>query len=261
MANITKPAVERHSCDIAGCASMAENPMYWGVSFPVIAQDNYDDGSYFGGTRTRIINRTLDLCEHHAGTLLALHGQHTSNYGEAWTDDGPELQAHDARREQAEGRRAMTKVDKAVKQLNDSGIPAMRSSDPDYLVFEIGESVFRALLPADPTHAASQLIRAARAREGIISGYRKTVAGLGRIESLPADDVFWDELFSNGEPVEIGTVIFQVQVQAGGGEHSAGLDLLVMSDGTWRPDGFDSDVKGTAGDVRDYLSQWVEEQS
>ena len=42
MANITKPAVERHSCDIAGCASMAENPMYWGVSFPIVAQDNYD---------------------------------------------------------------------------------------------------------------------------------------------------------------------------------------------------------------------------
>lgn len=257
MANITKPAVERHSCDIAGCASMAENPMYWGVSFPVIAQDNYDDGSYFGGTRTRIINRTLDLCEHHAGTLLALHGQHTSNYGEAWTDDGPELQAHDARREQAEGRRAMTKVDKAVKQLNDSGIPAMRSSDPDYLVFEIGESVFRALLSADPTHAASQLIRAARAREGIIAGYRKTVAGLGRIESLPADDVFWDELFSNGEPVEIGTVIFQVQ--AGGDEHPVGLDLLVVSDGTWRPDGFDPDKEGAAGDVRDYLTQWIKE--
>lgn len=108
MANITKPAVERHSCDIAGCASMAENPMYWGVSFPVIANDNYDDGSYFGGTRTRIINRTLDLCEHHAGTLLALHGQHTSNYGNAWTDDGPELQAHDARREQTEERQVMT---------------------------------------------------------------------------------------------------------------------------------------------------------
>lgn len=46
-----------------------------------------------------------------------------------------------------------------------------------------------------------------------------------------------------------------------GDEHSAGLDLLVMSDGTWRPDGFDSDVKGTAGGVRDYLAQWVEEQS
>ena len=45
MADITKPAVERHSCDIAGCASMAENPMYWGVSFPIIARDNYDDGS------------------------------------------------------------------------------------------------------------------------------------------------------------------------------------------------------------------------
>lgn len=155
----------------------------------------------------------------------------------------------------------MTEADKAVKRLNDSGIPATRSSDPDYLVFEVGESVFRALLPADPTHAASRLIEAVRNRGKILDGYRKTVAGLGRIESLPADDVFWDELFSNGEPVEIGTVIFQVQVQAGGGEHSAGLDLLVMSDGTWRPDGFDSDVKGTAGDVRDYLSQWVEEQS
>ena len=46
-----------------------------------------------------------------------------------------------------------------------------------------------------------------------------------------------------------------------GDEHSAGLDPLVMSDGTWRPDGFDSDVKSTAGDVRDYLAQWVEEQS
>ena len=56
MANITKPAVERHSCDIKGCDSLAENPLYWNVSFPIIAQDNYDDGSYFGGTRTRIIN-------------------------------------------------------------------------------------------------------------------------------------------------------------------------------------------------------------
>ena len=153
----------------------------------------------------------------------------------------------------------MTEVDKAVKQLNDSGIPAMRSSDPDYLVFEIGESVFRALLSADPTHAASQLIRAAGACGGIIAGYRKTVAGLGRIEALPADDVFWDELFSNGEPVEIGTVIFQVQVQAGGDEHPVGLDLLVVSDGTWRPDGFDPDKEGAAGDVRDYLTQWIKE--
>lgn len=108
MANITKPAVERHSCDIAGCASMAENPMYWGVSFPIIANDNYDDGSYFGGTRTRIINRSIDLCDYHARILLALHGEHTSNYGNAWTDDGPELQAHDARREQTEERQVMT---------------------------------------------------------------------------------------------------------------------------------------------------------
>ena len=52
----------------------------------------------------------------------------------------------------------MDEADKAVKRLNDSGIPATRSSDPDYLVFEVGESVFRALLPADPTHAASRLI-------------------------------------------------------------------------------------------------------
>lgn len=40
----------------------------------------------------------------------------------------------------------MDEADKAVKRLNDSGIPATRSSDPDYLVFEVGESVFRALL-------------------------------------------------------------------------------------------------------------------
>ena len=39
----------------------------------------------------------------------------------------------------------MDEADKAVKRLNDSGIPATRSSDPDYLVFEVGESVFRAL--------------------------------------------------------------------------------------------------------------------
>lgn len=108
MANITNPAVERHSCDIAGCASMAVNPMYWGVSFPIVAQDNYDDGSYFGGMRTRIINRSIDLCDYHARILLALHGEHTSNYGNAWTDDGPELQAHDARREQTEERQVMT---------------------------------------------------------------------------------------------------------------------------------------------------------
>ena len=77
MANITKPAVERHSCDIKGCGSLAENPLYWNVSFPIIANDNYDDGSYFGGTRTRIINRSIDLCDYHAGILLALHGEQT----------------------------------------------------------------------------------------------------------------------------------------------------------------------------------------
>ena len=72
----------------------------------------------------------------------------------------------------------MDEADKAVKRLNDSGIPATRSSDPDYLVFEVGESVFRALLPADPTHAASRLIEAVRNRGKILDGYRKTVAGL-----------------------------------------------------------------------------------
>lgn len=91
-----------------------------------------------------------------------------------------------------------------------------------------------------------------------VTAMLRDAVGLTSGEASDADDVFWDELFSNGEPVEIGAVIFQTR---GGGEHSAGLDLLVMSDGTWRPDGFDSDVKGTAGDVRDYLSQWVEEQS
>lgn len=88
----------------------------------------------------------------------------------------------------------MTEADKAVKRLNDSGIPATRSSDPDYLVFEIGESVFRALLPADPTHAASRLIEAVRNRGKILDGYRKTVAGLGRVEALEADDVYWVDI-------------------------------------------------------------------
>lgn len=148
----------------------------------------------------------------------------------------------------------MTEADKAVKRLNDSGIPATRSSDPDYLVFEIGESVFRALLPADPTHAASRLIEAVRNRGKILDGYRKTVAGLGRVEALEADDVYWDDLFSNGDPVETGAVIFQSQ---GAEDHPISLDLLIMSDGTWQPDGFDSDREGTAADVRGYLSQWT----
>ena len=139
-------------------------------------------------------------------------------------------------------------------RFTDSGIPATRSSDPDYLVFEVGESVFRALLPADPTHAASRLIEAVRNREKILDGYRKTVAGLGRVEALEADDVYWDDLFSNGDPVEIGAVIFQSQ---GAEDHPISLDLLIMSDGTWQPDGFDSDREGTAADVRGYLSQWT----
>lgn len=141
-----------------------------------------------------------------------------------------------------------------IARLNDSGIPATRSSDPDYLVFEVGESVFRALLPADPTHAASRLIEAVRNREKILDGYRKTVAGLGRVEALEADDVYWDDLFSNGDPVETGAVIFQSQ---GAEDHPISLDLLIMSDGTWQPDGFDSDREGTAADVRGYLSQWT----
>lgn len=148
----------------------------------------------------------------------------------------------------------MDEADKAVKRLNDSGIPATRSSDPDYLVFEVGESVFRALLPADPTHAASRLIEAVRNRGKILDGYRKTVAGLGRVEALEADDVYWDDLFSNGDPVETGAVIFQSQCAE---DHPISLDLLIMSDGTWQPDGFDSDREGTAADVRGYLSQWT----
>ena len=146
----------------------------------------------------------------------------------------------------------------AISLLNSHGIPAMRSKDPGYLVFEVGESVFRALLPADPTRAAGLLINAGGDRGKILDDYRKTIQGLGRFESLPADDVAWDDLFSNGDPVETGAVIFQSQ---GAEDHPISLDLLIMSDGTWQPDGFDSDVKGTAGDVRDYLAQWVEEQS
>ncbi len=152
----------------------------------------------------------------------------------------------------------MDETDKAIRSLNESNIPSMRSTDPDHLVFEVGENVFRALLPADPMRAAGLLIGAVRGREGIIAGYRKAIQGLGRVEALDADDVAWDDLFSNGDPVEIGAVIFQTQR---GDEHPVGLDLLIVSDGTWRPDGFDTDKEGTAGDVRDYLAQWIEEQS
>ena len=67
-------------------------------------------------------------------------------------------------------------------------------------------------------------------------------------------DLYWDDLFSNGDPVETGAVIFQSQ---GAEDHPISLDLLIMSDGTWQPDGFDSDREGTAADVRGYLSQWT----
>lgn len=142
----------------------------------------------------------------------------------------------------------------AISLLNSHGIPAMRSKDPGYLVFEVGESVFRALLPADPTRAAGLLINAVGDRGKILDDYRKAIQGLGRFESLPADDVAWDDLFSNGDPVENGAVIFQSQ---GAEDHPISLDLLIMSDGTWQPDGFDSDREGTAADVRGYLSQWT----
>lgn len=151
----------------------------------------------------------------------------------------------------------MDETDKAISLLNSHDIPAMRSTDPDYLVFEVGESVFRALLPADPTRAASLLVDAVGGRGKILDDYRKAVVGLGRVEALDADDVYWDDLFSDGDPVEIGAVIFQTQR---GDEHPISLDLLVMSDGTWRPDGFDTGKEGAAGDVRDYLIQWIEEK-
>lgn len=152
----------------------------------------------------------------------------------------------------------MDETDKAISLLNSHGIPAVRSKDPGYLVFEVGESVFRAPSPANPTRAASRLIDAVGNRGKILDDYREAVVGLGRVEALDADDVYWDDLFSNGDPVEIGAVIFQTQR---GEEHPVGLDLLIMSDGTWRPDGFDTGKEGAAGDVRDYLAQWMKEQS
>lgn len=91
MANITKPVVEQHSCDILGCKNEATNPEYWGISYPILTDDIYDDGSYFGGIRTRIMNRDIDLCETHAQLLLQLTGKHTSFYGNDWTDDGPSI--------------------------------------------------------------------------------------------------------------------------------------------------------------------------
>jgi len=82
----------------------------------------------------------------------------------------------------------------AISLLNSHGIPAMRSKDPGYLVFEVGESVFRALLPADPTRAAGLLINAVGDRGKILDDYRKAIQGLGRFESLPADDVAWVDI-------------------------------------------------------------------
>lgn len=152
----------------------------------------------------------------------------------------------------------MDDTDKAIKLLNDSGIPAMRSSDSDCLIFEVREQTFRALIPDNPTHTASLLADAAGKRGEIIAGYRKAVTGLKRTEVEENDETAWDELFSTGGPVEIGDISFGFHAADG---MLVGLDLLIMSDGTWRPDGFDPDVKGTAGDVRDYLAQWVEEQS
>lgn len=39
--------------------------------------------------------------------------------------------------------------------------------------------------------------------------------------------------------------------------YAGDLDDYGMFDGTWQPDGFDSDREGTAADVRGYLSQWT----
>ena len=39
--------------------------------------------------------------------------------------------------------------------------------------------------------------------------------------------------------------------------YAGDLDDYGMFDGTWWPDGFDSDREGTAADVRGYLSQWT----
>lgn len=35
------------------------------------------------------------------------------------------------------------------------------------------------------------------------------------------------------------------------------LECSIRPNGTWQPDGFDSDREGTAADVRGYLSQWT----
>ncbi len=147
----------------------------------------------------------------------------------------------------------MDDTDKAIKLLNDSGIPAMRSSDSDCLIFEVGEQTFRALIPDNPTHTASLLADAAGKRGEIIAGYRKAVAGLKRTEVEENDETAWDELFSTGGPVEIGDISFGFHAADG---MLVGLDLLIMSDGTWRPDGFDTGKEGAAGDVCDYLAQW-----
>ena len=46
------------------------------------------------------------MCDYHASILLALHGEHTSNYANRWLDDEPVLESRGTkheRREQTEG--------------------------------------------------------------------------------------------------------------------------------------------------------------
>ena len=72
MANITKPVIEEHSCDI--CGGIAENREFWGVYITVLK--DLDCYSECGSTRTRELSRaSIDMCESCANKVVCIEEQ------------------------------------------------------------------------------------------------------------------------------------------------------------------------------------------
>ncbi|MFQ7493973.1 MAG: hypothetical protein ACLRL4_10310 [Bifidobacterium bifidum] len=127
----------------------------------------------------------------------------------------------------------MDETDKAIRSLNESNIPSMRSTDPDHLVFEVGENVFRALLPADPMRAAGLLIGAVRGREGIIADYRKAIKVLAG--SSPCPTMTWPGMTCSRTADRSKSGPSYSKPKAG----PPAWTCWSCPDGTWHPDGFD----------------------
>lgn len=84
MANITKPVVEEHSCDI--CGEMAENREFWGIYITVLK--DWDSYSEYSSTRTRELSRaSIDMCESCANKAVCIEEQVSTDYGGAIRKD------------------------------------------------------------------------------------------------------------------------------------------------------------------------------